>query len=109
MPETTRLSADDLARYRADYHQCRLTIMPLLDEIEALTRERDEARRVLGLSLDAHAEEVRRSTRMTAEVDRLRALLLAVCRQHPNAVLTDGDTTMTLAHLVRRLEKQSDG
>jgi hypothetical protein len=48
------------------------------------------------------AAEVRLSW---AEVARLRALLPAACRQHPEAVVTDGDTSCTLAHLARRLEE----
>jgi hypothetical protein len=41
MPE--RLTPEQLARFRADYHQCGVTIVPLLDEVDALTAERDEA------------------------------------------------------------------
>jgi hypothetical protein len=36
-----RLSPDDLARFRADYHECAETVMPLVLECEALTAERD--------------------------------------------------------------------
>jgi uncharacterized small protein (DUF1192 family) len=127
--ETRRLTPDDLARFRADYHQCVATIVPILDEVDALTRERDEARSAWAELLAAsvkrddrvgalRAEIVRiaaqaellskraekGSEALTAEVARLRALLLSVCRQHPDVTVTDGDTSCTLAHLARRLE-----
>lgn len=35
MSETKRLTPTDLARFRADYHQCGVTIMPLVLEVEA--------------------------------------------------------------------------
>jgi chromosome segregation ATPase len=144
MPD--HLTADDLARYRADYHQCRTTIVPLLDHVDAVTAERDEARaeaerlkakvekherklsRVCRLrdylrdenarlqrQIEGHCERIaaqaellskraeKGSEALAADIARLRALLLAVCRQHPEAVVTDGDTSCTLAHLGRRL------
>jgi hypothetical protein len=74
MPDA-RLTPEQLARFRADYHECGKTVMPLVAEVEAAW----------------------------ADVARLRALLLAACRAAPEAVVTDGDTTMALAHLARRL------
>jgi hypothetical protein len=164
MPDA-RLTPEQLARYRADYHQCGATIVPLLDHVDALTRELAEARasearmnadvdasrkmlfadgraptenerHLFNLltwreaeAVDLRADVVRLQTivnglaarvvaqsellskraekgsePLTAERDRLRALLLAVCGQHPEAVVTDGDTSCTLAHLARRLE-----
>jgi hypothetical protein len=170
-----RLTPEQLARYRADYHQCGVTVVPLLAEIDALAAERDaETKRaedwanahardsrckkcshpfgpigrpkgleedgyecVWQCPCDCHADvpalraEIARLQRqveghcarivaqsellskraekgseaLTAEVARLRALLLAVCGQHPEAVVTDGDTSCTLAHLARRLEE----
>jgi seryl-tRNA synthetase len=117
--ETKRLTAEQLARFRADYHECGKTVVPLLDEIDALTAERDEARAEvarLQRQVEGHCERIfkqsellskraeKGSEPLTAERDRLRALLLAACGQHPEAVLTDGDTSCTLAHLARRLE-----
>jgi hypothetical protein len=39
-----RLTPEQLARFRADYHQCATTVMPLVLECEALIAERDAAR-----------------------------------------------------------------
>jgi hypothetical protein len=51
MPD--RLTPSDLARFRADYHQCRATIVPLLDHIDAVTAERDRLAAALRGLLDA--------------------------------------------------------
>jgi hypothetical protein len=122
--ETKRLTAEQLARCRADYHECRVTIVPLLDHVDALTAERDEARAEvarLQRQVEGHCERIfkqsellskraeKGSEALTAEVARLRALLLAVCGQHPEALVTDGDTVCTLAHLARRLAAEGGG
>jgi hypothetical protein len=40
MPDA-RLTPEQLARFRADYHECAATVMPLALECELLTAERD--------------------------------------------------------------------
>lgn len=42
------------------------------------------------------------------EAQELRHALRLVCAQHPDAVVTNGDVTCTLAYLGRRLEKKTD-
>jgi predicted nuclease with TOPRIM domain len=71
MPD--RLTPEQLARFRADYHQCGVTVVPLLDEIDALTAERDAAR---GEWDDLHREAEKLRTMLDerdSEVARLRA------------------------------------
>jgi chromosome segregation ATPase len=68
-----RLTPEQLARFRADYHQCGVTVVPLLDEIDALTAERDAAR---GEWDDLHREAEKLRTMLDerdSEVARLRA------------------------------------
>jgi hypothetical protein len=58
-PAVPRLTPTDLSRYRADYHQCGVTITPLLDEIDALTAERDAETKRAEDWANAHARDSR--------------------------------------------------
>jgi chromosome segregation ATPase len=92
-----RLTPADLARYRADYHECRVTVVPLLDEVDALLAERDAAR---GEWDDLHREtEKLRTTLDERDSDLARAW--AVLREcgADDVALHDRD----LADAVRRL------
>lgn len=62
-----RLTADDLARYRADYRQCGVTVVPLLAEIDALAAERDAARAEvarLQRQVEGHCDRIARQAEL---------------------------------------------
>jgi chromosome segregation ATPase len=120
--ETKRLTPTDLARFRADYHQCRTTIVPLLDEIDALTAERDEALMDRDIAREASDRSLRdrdefraaltrekdvnerRASLLDAEVDRLTAerdrltaerdRLAAACREALARLEPAGETCL---------------